>query len=240
MVISETVKLSNGLNVLYEHHPTAVVTHVALMVKAGTRDEDQGREGLAHFIEHSLFKGTTNRKSYHILNRLEVIGGDLNAYTTKEETCLHASVMNEYLERAMELISDILYNSIFPEKEIEKEKEVILDEIHAYQDTPYEQIFDDFEGQVYAGHTLGHPILGTEKSLRSFKRKHLVDYIKKHYHPSKMVLSVSGNIGLEKAVKMANMFFSGSPAKGPVSLRTPFKKHKQSVVEQERAVTQVH
>jgi len=240
MVISETVKLSNGLNILYEHHPNTVVTHVALMVKAGTRDEDPGAEGLAHFIEHSLFKGTKNRKSYHILNRLEVIGGELNAYTTKEETCLHASVMNEYLERAMELISDILYNSIFPEKEIEKEKEVILDEIHAYQDTPYEQIFDDFEGQVYAGHTLGHPILGTEKSLRSFKRKHLIDYIKKHYHPSKMVLSVSGSIGLEKVVKMANMFFSGSPAKGTVSTRTPFKKYKQSVVEQERAVTQVH
>ena len=140
MVNSETVILKNGLKVLYEHHPTAVVSHVAVMVKAGTRDEGKNEEGLAHYIEHCLFKGTKNRKSYHILNRLEVIGGELNAYTTKEETCLHASVMNQYLPRAVELIADIFHNSTFPEKEIEKEKDVIIDEIHSYQDTPYEQI----------------------------------------------------------------------------------------------------
>jgi len=240
MVNSETIILKNGLKVLYEHHPTAVVSHVAVMVKAGTRDEGKNEEGLAHYIEHCLFKGTKNRKSYHILNRLEVIGGDLNAYTTKEETCLHASVMNQYLPRAVELIADIFHNSIFPEKEIEKEKDVIIDEIHSYQDTPYEQIFDDFEGQVFKGHTLGHPILGTEKSLRSFKRKSIVDFIKRNYHPSVTVFSVSGSIGLEKAIALAEEFFGMKKSTTSIPKRTAFKKHQSSEVEVPKAISQVH
>jgi len=162
MMKPEVHILPNNLRVVYVEYPGAAVTHVGLLVQAGTRDEPGGKEGLAHFIEHCLFKGTKKRKSYHILNRLEVVGGELNAYTTKEETCLHASVMNGYAERAIELIVDIAFNSVYPDKEIAKEKDVISDEIRSYLDTPYEQIFDDFEGLLSKGHPLGHPILGTE------------------------------------------------------------------------------
>jgi predicted Zn-dependent peptidase len=232
--------LPNGLRVLYEHHPTSQVTHVALMMKSGTRDEEEGKEGLAHFIEHSLFKGTTKRKSFHILNRLEVVGGDLNAYTTKEETCLHASIMDKHLERAVELIADIAFNSIFPEKEIEKEKDVIVDEILSYQDTPYEQIFDDFETQIFKGHPLGHPILGTENAIRKFKRKHLIDFIKRTYHPQNMVLSVSGNAGLEEIVRLAEQYFLVKGSKVSPTNRTTFKNYKKVDVIQERSVNQVH
>lgn len=232
--------LPNGLRVLYEHHPTSQVTHVALMMKSGTRDEEEGKEGLAHFIEHSLFKGTTKRKSFHILNRLEVVGGDLNAYTTKEETCLHASIMDKHLERAIELIADIAFNSIFPEKEIEKEKDVIVDEILSYQDTPYEQIFDDFETQIFKGHPLGHPILGTENAIRKFKRKHLIDFIKRTYHPQNMVLSVSGNAGIDEIVRLAEQYFLVKGSKVPPTNRTTFKQYKKVEVVQDRSVNQVH
>jgi predicted Zn-dependent peptidase len=232
--------LPNGLRILYEHHPTSQVTHVALMMKSGTRDEEEGKEGLAHFIEHSLFKGTSKRKSFHILNRLEVVGGDLNAYTTKEETCLHASIMDKHLERAVELIADIAFNSIFPEKEIEKEKDVIVDEILSYQDTPYEQIFDDFETQIFKGHPLGHPILGTEKAIRAFKRKHLIDFIKRTYHPKNMVFSVSGNAGIEEVVRLAESYFLVKASKVIATSRSVFKNYKRAEVVQERSVNQVH
>jgi predicted Zn-dependent peptidase len=232
--------LPNGLRILYEHHPTSQVTHVALMMKSGTRDEEEGKEGLAHFIEHSLFKGTSKRKSFHILNRLEVVGGDLNAYTTKEETCLHASIMDKHLERAVELIADIAFNSIFPEKEIEKEKDVILDEILSYQDTPYEQIFDDFETQIFKGHPLGHPILGTENAIRKFKRMHLIDFIKRTYHPQNMVLSVSGNAGIEEVIRLAETYFLVKGSKVPLTNRTTFKHYKKVEVVQDRSVNQVH
>ena len=233
--------LPNGLCVLYVHHPDSPVAHCGLLIKAGTRDEEKGKEGLAHFIEHSLFKGTTHRKSYHILNRLEVVGGELNAYTTKEETCLHASVMSRYFERAAELIADVAFHSIFPVKEIEKEKEVILDEIRAYQDTPYEQIFDDFEGQLFQGHSLGHPILGTEESLRAFKRKDLIDYIARQYDPANMIFAVSGNMGAEAVLAIAARYFNGpKKKKTTVSSRKPARAYRRTEQIQERAISQVH
>lgn len=236
----EVHALSNGLKVLYVHQPETRVTHCGLLLKAGTRDERKGKEGLAHFIEHVLFKGTKKRRSFHILNRLEVIGGELNAYTTKEETCLHASVMSNYFERASELIADIAFHSVFPVREIEKEKEVILDEIRAYQDTPYEQIFDDFEGQLFKGHTLGHPILGTEASLQSFKRQDLVDYVGRMYHPASMVFAVSSDLPAEKVLKVVNAYFTTSHRKRAAVKRKAFEGYQHRTVEQPRAVSQVH
>ncbi len=240
MATVETHLLKNGLRVVYTHHPNTAVTHCALMIKAGTRDEKNGREGLAHFIEHALFKGTTKRKSFHILNRLEVIGGDLNAYTTKEETCIHASVMNQYLERAVELIADIIFNSTFPEKELEKEKDVILDEIRTYMDNPYEQIFDDFENLIFAGHELGHPILGTEISLKKFKRSDLIDYLKQCYHPSRMIFSVSGSSGMEEVIKLAEKYIFKETKIKKESPRDKFQVYKPVTKIVPRAVNQVH
>lgn len=235
-----TYYLKNGLCILHIFNEESQVVHCGLLMKAGTRDEPMGKEGLAHFIEHSLFKGTNKRKSFHILNRLEVVGGELNAYTTKEETCVHASVMGRYFERAAELISDIVFNSIFPQKEIEKEKDVIIDEIRSYQDTPYEQIFDDFEGQLFKGHSLGHPILGTEDSVRNFKRRDLVDFTKSNYDPSEMVFAVSGNIDRKSVMAVADQYFGCYKSGKKERLRKPFKKYKPQSFTQKRPVNQVH
>ncbi|CAN5472942.1 pitrilysin family protein [soil metagenome] len=236
----EILVLSNGLRVLYHYQPETAVTHCALMMKAGTRDESKGQEGMAHFIEHCLFKGTTKRKSFHILNRLEVVGGELNAYTTKEETCIHASVMNAYLERSMELIADIVFHSIFPDKEIEKEKDVIVDEIRSYQDTPYEQIFDDFESIIFGKHALGHPILGTETSLRKFKRKDLLTFLLKYYHPSRMVLSISTAHTKDKVVKIAQKYFNEKTGQKKNLPRKIFSEYAAQHSVDIRSVSQVH
>ncbi len=240
MIIPEISVLPNKLTVLYMHYPESLVTHCGLLMKAGTRDEEKGKDGLAHFIEHTLFKGTKNRKSFHILNRLEVVGGELNAYTTKEETCLHASVMNRYFERAVDLIADVAFQSIFPEKEIEKEKEVITDEIRAYQDTPYEQIFDDFESQLFKGHTLGHNILGTEESIRKFKRKDILNYVDALYDPSNMIFAVSGSIGMKEVIRLAEKYFGVQKHKKSPPNRAAFKKYSPQLITEKKSISQVH
>jgi len=244
MSLIETHRLSSGIRVVYIHHAECEVTHCSLLIQSGSRDEPKGKEGLAHFIEHNLFKGTKKRKAYHILNRLEVVGGELNAYTTKEETCLHASIMNQHVERAIDLIADIMYNSVFPPKEIEKEKDVILDEIKSYQDAPYEQIFDDFEEQLFAGHTLSHPILGYEDSLKKFKQKDLIDFIQSTYLSNKIVIAVNSNIGLLKTINLLEKYFVGDIAKLKKSKlnsnRHPFQGYKAKQVRVIKPVNQYH
>lgn len=240
MLSPELHTLPNGLRVLLLHYPGQPVTHCGLMIKAGTRDEPVGQEGMAHFIEHCLFKGTKTRKSFHILNRLEVIGGELNAYTTKEETCVHASVLRPHLERALELIADVCMHSIFPDKEIEKEKDVIVDEILSYQDTPYEQIFDDFENIVFNGHKLGTPILGTEQSIRKFKRSQLVNFVKENYLPSQMILVISGDHQNKEVVKLAETYFNSKSKGKSAQERKAFKSFRPAVKEEKRNTSQVH
>ncbi len=235
-----TDKLKNGVKVLYNHDDKCVVTHCALMLGSGTRDESTGKEGLAHFIEHTLFKGTKKRKAYHILNCLETVGGELNAYTTKEETCLHATVMNQDLERAAELISDIVFNANFPEKELQKEKDVVIDEIHAYEDTPYEQIYDDFETLVFKGHTLGHPILGTVESVQNFKRKDILEYIKRQYHDGEMIFAVGGGVGKEKVMQIAEKYFSKGSRKSISVKRKLFKANKSVHLSAVKNTNQIH
>ena len=158
-IISEYI-LPNGIKILHKHRSGAIA-HVSLMVNTGMRDELPNENGLAHFVEHMLFKGTKKRKAFHILSCLENVGGELNAYTTKEETCIHASFLKEYYNKAIELIADVALNSIYPENEVEKEKEVIIDEINSYLDAPAEEIFDEFENNLYRGQEMGRNILGT-------------------------------------------------------------------------------
>lgn len=240
MTAAELHTLPNGLRVLLLRYPDQPVTHCGLMTGAGTRDEPAGQEGMAHFIEHCLFKGTLKRKSWHILNRLEVVGGELNAYTTKEETCVHASVLKPHLERALELIADVVFNPVFPEKEIEKEKEVILDEIHSYKDTPYEQIFDDFENIVFKGHPLGTPILGTEDSIRRFKRPQLISFVHSRYQPERMILVVSGNHTVEEIQKLALKYFNVKRGKRTELKRSAYRNFRQRSVTDPRNISQVH
>src|ERR1700760_4950360 len=164
--------LSNGIRIMLKHTPSPI-SHCCFLVNAGSRDEIPGKEGLAHFIEHLLFKETEKRSTNQILNRLELVGADLNAYTTKEYTCIHASLLNQHLERAIDLFEDILFHSTFPKDEVEKERGVILDEIGSYLDQPEEAIQDDFEELLFAGHPIGKNILGTPESVGRMGRDDL-------------------------------------------------------------------
>lgn len=174
------------------------MAHCGLMICAGSRDELRDEQGLAHFMEHCLFKGTKKRKTYHILSRLDAVGGELNAFTSKEETWIHASHLNQDYERAIELIADLAFNSIFPEKEIKKEKEVILDEINSYKDSPADMIFEDFDELLYGKHPFGKSILGTEKSLEGFHHHHLMEFRKRIFTKDNLIFSSAGNISTDR------------------------------------------
>lgn len=195
-VITEYI-LPNGIKILHKYR-AGVVAHLSLMVNTGMRDEAANENGLAHFIEHMLFKGTKKRRAYHVLSCLENVGGELNAYTTKEETCIHASFLKDYYNKAIELISDVAFNSLYPENELEKEKEVILDEINSYLDSPAEEIYDDFENNLYKGHEMGRNILGTRELVEGFSRNDLCNFLKNNYSTDRIVIATIGDIPFEK------------------------------------------
>jgi predicted Zn-dependent peptidase len=199
--------LDNGIRLVHHRIP-GLVGHCGLIINIGSRDEKVTEHGIAHFIEHMLFKGTKKRKAYHILSRLEDVGGELNAYTTKEETAIHASFLKEDYERAIELISDISFNSVFPEKEISKEKDVIIEEINSYLDNPSELIFDDFEELIFANQPIGRNILGTPESVKSFTKSMINEFISNNYDTHEMVFCSVGNISDEKILKLFNSHFA--------------------------------
>lgn len=231
--------LENGLR--WIHTPTdSHVGHIALFINAGTRDEDASEHGLAHFIEHALFKGTTNRKAFHILSRMEDVGGEINAYTNKEETCIHASFLNEHFDRAIELIADIVFNSTFPEKELEREKTVIRDEITSYQDSPSEQIFDDFDELIFGDHELGRNVLGTEKSVSGLTRSDVSAFVDRHYVSSNMVLSTTSNLQPAKLSKLVRKHFDRSSPSPFTDSRNRFERPVHFSEIKKREVFQAH
>ena len=184
-------------------------THVAycgIAIDAGTRNEQPSEQGMAHFCEHIMFKGTQKRRAWHILNRMEAVGGDLNAYTNKEETVVYAAFMKEHLARATELIADVVFNSTYPQHEIDKEAEVIVEEIESYNDTPSELIFDEFEDIIFKGHPLGHDILGTKEKVRSFRTEDAIQFTQRLYRPERMVFFVFGNYAFERVKKTAEKY----------------------------------
>jgi predicted Zn-dependent peptidase len=199
--------LDNGIRLVHHNIP-GLVAHCGLMINTGSRDETEPEHGIAHFIEHMLFKGTKKRKAYYILSRLEDVGGELNAYTTKEETAVHASFLKEDYERAIELISDITFNSVFPEKEMEKEKDVVIEEINSYLDNPAELIFDDFEELIFSKQPIGRNILGTPESVKSFSQKNIIDFISNNFDTRQMVFCSVGNIPDEKILKLFKRNFA--------------------------------
>lgn len=208
----EIFTLENGLRLVYLHSNSAV-SHLGVNVLAGSRYEEEHEEGLAHFLEHCIFKGTGKRKTFHVLSRLDSVGGELNAFTAKEEMVVYASFLNFHLERATELLADITLNSNFPEKEIEREKEIVLDEINSYLDSPGDKIFDDFESNLFGKHPLGTNILGTKESVSGFTKDDLQNYLGKHFHAENMVVSYVGSDSPEKFVKMMTKYFSHCPKK---------------------------
>lgn len=203
-------KLDNGIRLIFRNS-LSNVGHIGFIINAGSRDELQNEQGLAHFIEHTLFKGTKKRKAYQIINRLEDVGGELDAYTTKEDTYIGATFLINYFDRAIELISDIGFNSTFPEKEIIKEKEVVIEEINSYKDNPSELIFDEFENLVFGEHPLGNDILGTEKSVKLLSSKKIKDFIAKNYGTNEIIISVIGNINFEKVKAKFIKHFAHQP-----------------------------
>lgn len=199
--------LENGIRLVHQRIP-GLVAHCGIIINTGSRDEAAEEHGITHFIEHMLFKGTSRRKAYHILCRLEDVGGELNAYTTKEETAIHASFLKEDYERALELISDITFNSVFPAKEIEKEKDVVIEEINSYRDSPSELIFDDFEEMIFNKLPIGRNILGSPRSVRKFSQKKIAKFIADKYNTNEMVFCSVGNIPDETATRLFKKYFS--------------------------------
>ena len=202
----QTHVFPNGLRVIHAWMPRAV-THCALAINAGTRDEAADESGLAHFIEHVLFKGTQKRKAFHILNRMESVGGEINAYTTKEDTWITSSQRVKDTERAIELLADIAFQSAFPEAELDKERDVILDEIASVQDQPGDMIFESFEAGLFAGHALAAPILGTAERVKQLTRAQVQDYVARNYQSDNMVLGVVGAVEWSKVKAWAEAYF---------------------------------
>lgn len=216
-------RLANGIRVVHKQVKGTKVAHLGLFINAGSRDEEDHEKGLAHFIEHTIFKGTKKRKAFHILNRLDSVGGELEAYTTKEETVFYASFLKEHLNRAADLIADITFNSIFPAKEIEKEKDVIIDEIASYQDSPYDQIYDDFEEQIYGTHPLGSNILGTEKHLKKFTKEHIINFMSRLYAADEMVISSVGAFSEKRLKETLEKHFTVPIQQARTHKRKPFE-----------------
>ena len=196
-----TYTLDNGLRIIHLPSDSQVV-YCGYQINAGTRNEEPGEEGLAHFCEHVTFKGTERRKAWHILNCLESVGGDLNAYTNKEGTVYYSAILKEHIARAVDLLSDIVFHSVYPQAEIDKEVEVICDEIESYNDSPAELIYDEFENILFKGSPLGHNILGTAEQVRAFKTEDALRFTQKLYRPDNAIFFAYGDIDFKKLVRL--------------------------------------
>lgn len=196
----QTFTLDNGLRVIHRPDSSPIV-YCGYQINAGTRDEKPGEEGLAHFCEHTTFKGTSRRKAWHVLNGLESVGGDLNAFTTKEDTVYYAAILKEHASRAVDLLTDIVFHSVYPQHELDKEVEVVCDEIESYNDSPSELIFDEFENMIFEGHPLGHNILGTADNVRRFTTIDAQRFTRRHYRPDNAVFFIAGDVDFKKIVR---------------------------------------
>lgn len=206
----EHYTLKNGIRVV--HKPDgSPVSYCGIAINTGTRDEKEEESGMAHFIEHMLFKGTVKRKSWHILNRLEDVGGELNAYTTKEETFVYATVLSADFERAMELCADIVFHSTFPQNEIEKEVDVIIDEINSYNDSPSELIFDDFEGMVFRDYSIGRSILGDAERLQTYTTLDALQFVNRNYCTDQVVFFSLSSVSFKKITQWAEKYLGEIP-----------------------------
>jgi len=234
-MITHTHTLSNGLRII--HLPTSSqVAYCGFGVNAGARDEKKHEHGLAHFVEHTLFKGTRKRKAWHILNRMENVGGELNAFTTKESTFIYSIFLEKDLQRAVELMSDLIIHSQFPENELKKECEVILDEIQSYEDSPSDLIFDDFENLLFDGHPLGHHILGKKSTLKTFNTAIGKSFLNQFYVAENMVFFSMSQTDFKQVIKMAEKYLTAIPLqqrpilreKPPVTQKQDIQKKKKT------------
>ncbi len=224
MLDYQSYTLKNGIRVVHKHS-NRIAAHCGIFINAGSRDEKENEQGLAHFIEHTIFKGTAKRKAYHVLSRIESVGGEINAYTTKEDTVLYASFLHKHYKRSLELFADILFHSSFPEKELEREKEVIIDEINSYKDSPAELIFDDYEELLFKDHPIGRDILGKPKYIKKFGKKHIHQFIENNYNPEEIVICSVGKISFHQLIKWITLYFSDYKGKGVKKERQKFTSY---------------
>ncbi|MFY7827507.1 MAG: M16 family metallopeptidase [Flectobacillus sp.] len=232
--------LPNGIRIVHRQVTHTAISHIGLMLDMGSRDEKPHQQGLAHFWEHMAFKGTEKRSSLQIINRLEVVGGELNAYTTKEKICFHASVLTPHYERALELLSDITFGSVFPEKQLERERGVILEEMSMYYDSPEDAIQDDFDELIFSGHQLGCNILGTQESVNGFTRQDLLNFIDENLDTSRIIFSSVGNMPFKKVLALVEKYMKDIPTKSSSLVRTPPALYAPKIVNLKRSITQAH
>ncbi|NBC84130.1 MAG: insulinase family protein [Bacteroidetes bacterium] len=234
-----THTLKNGMRLIHRQVKSPIA-HCGLMINTGSRDEEDSEHGYAHFIEHVLFKGTKRRRAYHILSRLDDVGGDLNAYTTKEETCVHASFFKQDYARAFDLIGDIVFNSTFPQKEIDKEKEVIIDEINSYKDSPSEWIYDEFEALVFKGNPIARPVLGNKKSIQRVQQRDLQQFIANNYATNDMVMASVGDLPFKRVVAYFEKYFEAYPIIEKSTTRKQSNGYQPEIIQKNKKTHQLH
>jgi len=235
----QTHELPNGIKLIHKQ-TESLIAHAGLFINAGSRDERIEEHGIAHLIEHMLFKGTSKRKAYHILSRMEDVGGEINAYTTKEETVVYSSFFKDYYPRAFDIISDIAFFSTFPDAELKKEKEVILDEINSYRDTPSELIFDEFEEMLFNGDPMGRNTLGNTSTLKKLSSMQLKDFMTRNYSTHAMIVASVGNISFSRLIRLFERYFSDAPFRQSTS-RLPVQfTYKPSIKKIDRKTYQAH
>ncbi|MEQ9404779.1 MAG: pitrilysin family protein [Cyclobacteriaceae bacterium] len=236
----ELIELPNGIRVIHKEVNHTKIANVGIMLDIGSRDELPNEQGLAHFLEHMVFKGTKKRKSYHIINRLESLGGELNAYTTKEKICFYASLLDVHVDKAVELLVDITFNSIFPEKQIQKERSVILEEMSMYSDTPEDAIQDDFDEQIFPNHQLGKNILGTVDAVNSFHQNDFHRFLDRNLNTERIILSSIGNYPATKIKRLAEKYLKPIPHKNHTPERNWFRGYFPTRKEVKKAISQAH
>lgn len=224
--------LPNGIRVAYQHVPATKIVHCGIFLDVGSRDETTANQGIAHFWEHMAFKGTEKRKSFHIISSLDAVGGELNAYTDKEKIVFYASVRDQYTERAIDILSDITFHSVFPQAQIEKERGVILEEMAMYVDMPDDSLQDEFDALVFKNHPMGMNILGTRETVSSFMRKDFVNFYLDHIDTSRIVFSCVGNLAVDKIEKLVNKYL-----RVPRATRKGKRKRAGKYVPREKEIT---
>jgi predicted Zn-dependent peptidase len=233
-------ELPNGIRIVHQEIPHTRLVHCGFVLNIGSRDESKEQEGLAHFWEHMAFKGTRKRKAFHIINRLESLGGELNAYTTKEKVCFYASLLKDHFGKAAELLYDITFHSTFPKKQIEKERQVILEEMSMYRDSPEDSIQDDFDELVFEGHALGRNILGTEETVKNFGQEDFFDFISTRFDTTQIVFSVVGNVSFKKVLQQMEGILAEIPPKRSLYIRSGFHTYQAKTKTLEKDITQAH
>jgi predicted Zn-dependent peptidase len=234
----QIVSLANGIRIAHNQVSTSKIVHCAIMLDIGSRDETTANQGIAHFWEHMAFKGTRKRNAYHIISRLESLGGELNAFTDKEKICFYASLRDAYFERAIELLADITFNSQFPAAHIQRERKVILEEIAMYHDDPEDSLQDEFDGLIFKGHSLGMNILGNENSIRSFQKRDFQRFIDTHLDTSRIVISCVGDVPLDRALEVIEKHVGHIRTKKSRQKRKRFSNYRPAEVTIQRPVKQ--